>query len=319
MSFVATQVFENTVYGVAKDLLLENVEVFNASSQGAIVLSSKSIQGDFEQKMDLILGKDLLKSRNPYANTQLSAKNFDRVKDNVIKLGLGTHPITWTNAEFNWVKQNPELAGVKIGRAIAQQQTKQMAEFAIGAVQTCLNSNAKVKTEIQNGTKISHLDLIKCMRPMGDQLGTIPLFIMHSTQYFDLIETTFKNAERLFDFAGITIMRNALGQSFLITDNKALTSEQADYVLGLKKGSVFVGVENDYDSVVGKYSGLENIYHTFQAEWTSSLKVNNYRYKTSDSMNGLTYSAITTANNWEIIDSSTPKAETGVIIACKKQ
>lgn len=318
MALTATQVFENTVYNVGKDLLLENVEVFNSHSQGAIVLSNKSIQGDFEQRMDLILGGDLLKARNPYADTTLTAKNFDRVKDNVVKLGIGTHPITWTNAEFNWVKQNPELAGAKIAKQLAIQTAKQMAEFGIGAVATCLNSNAQVKLEVANGTKLNHLHLINCMRPMGDQMNSIPLFVMHSTQYFDLVETTFKNAERLFDFAGITIMRNALGQSFLITDNKALATTQANYVLGLKKGSVFVGVEQDYDSVLEKTGGKENITHTFQAEWTSSLKVNNYRYKTSDQMNGLSYGAITTASNWERINSTEPKAETGVIIACKK-
>lgn len=318
MGLSAVHVFENTVYGVGKDLLLENVEVFNGHSQQAIVLSGKSIIGDFEQKLDLILGADLIKSRNPYANTQLNAKNFDRVKDNVIKLGLGTHPIEWTNAEFNWVKQNPSLAGAKIGRAIANQTAKLMAEIAIGSAVTCLNSNAKVKHEIPNGTKISHLDLIKAMRPMGDQLNAIPLYVMHSTQYYDLVETTFKNAERLFEFGGITIMRSALGQTFLITDNKALTTTQADYVLGLKKGSVFVGVESDYDSVYDKRGGHENIIHSFQSEWTSSLKVNNYRYKTNDNMNGLTYGAITTASNWERINSTETKAETGVIIACKK-
>ena len=43
--------------------------MFNGHSQQAIVLSGKSIIGDFEQKLDLILGADLIKSRNPYADT----------------------------------------------------------------------------------------------------------------------------------------------------------------------------------------------------------------------------------------------------------
>lgn len=317
MGLTAVQVFENTVYKVGKELLRENVEVFNGSSQGAIVLSNKSIQGDFEQTLDLVLGGDLIKSRNPYADNSLTAKGFDRVKDNIVKLGFGTNPVQWTNAEFNWVKQDPSLAGAKIGRAIAQQTAKAMAEFAIGAVATCLNSNTQVKYEIPNTRKLTHLDLIQAIRPMGDQMNSIQLYIMHSTQYFDLLETTFKNAERLFDFAGITIMRNALGQTFLITDNKALTTNQADYTLGLKKGSVLVGMESDYDSVYQKHGGKENIVHTFQSEWTSSLKVSNYRFKTSDAMNGLNYGMITTASNWERIDSD-KKAETGVIVVNKK-
>lgn len=317
MALTALEVFEKTVYGVGQELIKENTEIFNGNSRGAIVLSDKSISGDFEQSMNLILGQDLIKARNPYANTSLTAKGFSRVKDNAVKMGLGIHPIEWTNAEFNWVKQNPELAGVKIARAVSQQTVKYMAEVAIGAIATCLNSNNAVKTTIPNGTKLTHLDLIKAVKPMGDQYNSIELFVMHSTQYFDLVETTFKNTERLFDFGGITIMRNALGQTFLITDNKSLVTADADYTLGLKKGSVFVGYEQDYEAEILPVVGKENLGKIYQAEWTSTLKVSNYRYKTTDTMNGLSYSAITTASNWERI-SSQVKDETGVIIANAK-
>lgn len=317
MALTAIEVFENTVYRTGQELLKENVEIFNSHSRGAIVMSEKSIIGDFEQTMNLTLGQDLIKSRNPYADTALQAKGFNRVKDNTVKMGLGIHPIQWTNAEFNWVKQNPELAGVKIARAVSQQTAKYMAEVAIGAVVTCLNSNASVKTSIPNGTKLTHLDLIKAIKPMGDQFNSVELYLMHSNQYFDLVETTFKNAERLFDFGGITIQRNALGQTFLITDNKSLITNNAEFTVGLKKGSVFVGHEQDYQSEILPIVGRENLGKIYQAEWTSTLKVNNYRYRTSDTMNGLSYSAITNAGNWERI-SNNVKDETGVIIENKK-
>ena len=157
MSLTALEVFERTVYGTGQELIKENVQVFNGSSKGAIVLGTKSILGDFEQSMDLILGQDLIKSRNPYADNALTAKGFSRVKDNAVKMGLGMHPIEWTHDEFNWVKQNPELAGVKIGRAMADQTTKYMAEVAIGALVTCLNSNNAVKSTIPNTAKFNRI------------------------------------------------------------------------------------------------------------------------------------------------------------------
>ena len=317
MALNVTEVFENTVYGVGTELLKENVELFNGNSSGAIVLSERSIVGDFSQTMNLVLGQDLIKARNPYANNSLTSKGFSRVKDNAVKMALGLNPVEWTYSEFNWVKQNPELAGVQIARAMAQQTTKYMAEVAVGAIATCLNTNANVKTTIPSTAKLSHLDLIKAVRPMGDQFDSVELFVMHSTQYFDLVETTFKNAERLFDFGGITIMRNALGQRFLITDNKALTSTQANYTLGLKKGAVFVGYNEDFVGKLTSVTGKENLGEIYQAEWTSTLKVANYRYKTSDTMNGLSYSAITAASNWERI-SNNVKDESGVIIVNSK-
>lgn len=317
MALTAIETFENTVYKVGQTLINENVDLFNGASNNAIVLSGKSIQGDFEQTMNLVLGQDLIKSRNPYASTALTPKGFSRVKDNVVKLGLGLNPIEWTNAEFNWVKQNPEIAGVQIGRAMANQSTKYMAEVAVGAVVTCLNSNNAVKTTVPNSRKLDHNDLIQAVRPMGDQFGSVALYLMHSTQYFDLLGTTFQNAQRLFDFDGIAVMRTALGQHFLITDNKALTSTSADYTVGLKKGSVQVGYNQDFAGATMDVLLKENLGKVYQAEWTSSLKVANYRFKTSDTMNGLSYSAITTAGNWERI-SNAVKDETGVIIVNAK-
>lgn len=317
MALTATEVFENTVYNVGKDILTENVDVFNQHSNGAIVLSSQSIQGDFAQSLDVTLGKDLVKSRNPYAQSALTDKGFTRVKDNIVKLGMGLNPISWTNAEFNWVKQNPSLAGVKIGRAMANQTMQRMAEFAIGSLATCLNQNAKLKREVAASSKISHNDFVQAISPMGDQFNSIELYVIHSSTYFELLETTFKNSEHLWDFGNFTVMRTALGHKFLITDNKGLLNAQtAIYSLGLKKGSAFVGTEQDFAQATVPITGQENLAYRYQAEWTSALKIANRRYKTNDAMNGLTYAAVTNGANWESI-SSDVKDETGVVIVKK--
>lgn len=312
----ATEVFESTVYNVGKDLLNENVEIFNEHSNGAIVLSAQSIQGDFAQSLDVTLGKDLVKSRNPYMQTALTDKHFSRTVDNIVKLGMGLNPISWTNAEFNWVKQNPELAGVKIGRAMAQQSMQRMAEFAIGSLATCLNKTNAVKREVAVGSTISHNDFIQAIAPMGDQFNSIELYVIHSMTYFELLSTTFFNAENLWDFGNFTVMRTALGHKFLITDNKGLvnTTGKEVYSLGLKKGSALVGTEQDFAQATVPLTGMENLAYRYQAEWTSALKIANHKYKTNDSMNGLTYAEVTNGANWDKI-SSDAKDETGVVIA----
>lgn len=317
MALNQIDVFEKTIYGSATDILKENVAVFNQNSNGAIRLSNMSIVGDFAQQLDLMLGESIIKSRNPYANTELTAKEFTRVKDNVVKLAFGTHPVTWTNAEFNWVKQNPELAGVKIGRKLANDVMQTMAEFAIGSVATALASNTAVKTVVENATPLSHNHFVQALAPMGDQFNTIALYVIHSKTYFQLLETTFKNAERLWDFGNYAVMRTAIGQHFLITDNKGLLNASTSvYSLGLKPNSVVVGTEADFDQHTEKHGGKENLYYTYQAEWTSGLKIANRRYKTADGMNGLTYANVTTASNWEKI-SNNVKDETGVVIEKK--
>lgn len=317
MALNAIEVFENTVYESGKDLLNENIKVFNGHSNGAIVLSTESIQGDFAQTMSMTLGKDLIKSRNPYANGALTDKNFIRQKSNIVKLGMGLNPVSWTNAEFNWVKQNPEEAGVIIGRAMAEQSMRELANYAIGSVATCLLQNNTLKREIAASADVSHNDFVQALAPMGDQYASIELFVIHSGLYFRLLETTFKNAQQLWNFGNYTVMQTALGQKFLICDNKGLEEKgKALYGLGLKKGSVRVGSHQDYQAVTVPISGNENLGWRYQAEWTSALQVANRRYKTSDSMNGLTLAAVTNASNWETI-SNDVKDETGVILVKK--
>lgn len=315
MALKVTEVFENTVYNVGKDLLKENVEIFNGHSNGAIKISETSIIGDFAQSVNMTLGADsIVKSRNPYGVNTLTAKEFNRVTDNIVKLGLGIHPIKWTKAEFNWVKQNPELAGVQIGRKMANDTLKTMAEYALGSLATCLSNNSSIKLTIQNSTALSHNHFIQALRPMGDQFNEIALYVIPSTMYFELLNTTFGNAERLWNFGNLAIMRTALGHNFLITDNAGLKNASTSvYGLGLKRNSAIIGMEDDFNSVVVDVAGQENLGKIYQAEWTSALKITNRRYKTSDSMNGLTYSQLTNNANWETI-STDVKDETGVVI-----
>lgn len=315
MGLTQTEVFENTLYKAGKDLLRENVEIFNGFSNGAIVLSESSIIGDFSQNVNVVLGSEnIVKSRNPYANNTLTSKTFNRVIDNTVKLGLGTHPIEWTYAYFNWVKQNPELAGVQIARKLANDTLKTMLEYALGSLATCLNQNSKIKRTVANSSQLSHNDFVQALAPLGDQFNDVVLYVIPSQMYFELLNTTFNNSQNLWEFGNFTVMRTALGQNFLITDNSGLRNSTTSlYGLGLKQNSAVVGMETDYIAKVAPVMQKENLGEIFQAEWTSSLRIANRRYKTGNSMNGLTYAQLTSSSNWETI-SSEVKDETGVII-----
>lgn len=308
------EVFENTVYKIGEILLRENVEIFNENSAGCIHLKDFNIVGDFERQMSIGLNaKNIVKARNPYTMRKIDPVNFSRTSSNVVKLGLGTYPIEWTHDQFNWVKDNPKKAGVIIGQAIAKGTLLTMLEYAIGGVASVLGANAEVTHEIAEADGLSISDFVKAVRPMGDQSSEVEMWVMNSLDNNDLILNNIENQNRLFKFGTVVINELPTGQRMLITDNRGLVQDDARYILGLTRGAVGVGNTTSMNSNITTTNGQTNILYSYQAEWESALQIKNYRYKTNQAMEGLSYAQITQASNWEAIESD-PKAAPGVVI-----
>lgn len=316
----STDVFEQTIYTIVQQLLTENCEIFNANSNGAIRMSHSSILGEFERMMNLRAGSaNSVKPRNPYSEDAVQSRRFERVEDNIIKTLWYFDPYKWTGTEFNMVKQNVDEATGIIARKWAQDLLKVNAQYSLAALHTVISGdNRLVKTVPSNGL-ITHAALVDGLRAMGDQYGDIELFVMSSKHYFDLLQTTFANAERLFQFGNVAIHQTATGQRFLITDVEGLVDStgKKHSALGLKRGAITISTGENYDSVLEKKGSEQNIFWTMQAQCDGSMNIMNHRFKNPKSIyasNGtLDLAKITSLANWEKVDDNV-KLQPGVCV-----
>lgn len=283
-------------------------------------MGTSSIQGEFERIMNVRAGGgNSVKPRNPYSEDVVATRRFERVEDNIIKTLWYFEPFKWTSTEFNLVKQNVDQAAGMIAKKWAQDLIKVNAQYSLSALHTVITGDARLVKTIANNGLISHAALVDGLRAMGDQYADIELFVMSSKHYFDLLQTTFANAERLFQFGNVAIHQTATGQRFLVTDVDGLIDKTSKKhtALGLKRGAITISTGENYDSVFRKGDSEQNIFNVMQAQCDGSINIMNHRYKNPKSIyasNGvLDLAKITSYANWEKVDDNV-KLQPGVAV-----
>ena len=74
---------------------------------------------------------------------------------------------------------------------------------------------------------------------MADRAGSLRAWLLHSTVLHSLYDNALTNAEQLFSFGTVNVMRDAFGRLFVVTDSDALINPGASptyNTLGLVEG-----------------------------------------------------------------------------------
>lgn len=314
MAITRNFVFGETFYNVLANLLYININLFNRATNGAIRLAPQQIRGFVEQQIGLgLLPNDLITSADPINNSTVPDVTFSQQLDNIVKLFYTTKRITWTKREFNLVKANEEEAIGNIARQISQLMMSELVSTALTSVTTCIGMNNALITD-DSTNKISHKALIKAGAPMGDNLNAIKVWLMHSQQYYDLIQAGLDNTTRLFEFGTVNVFRDAIGRHFVISDVAELKAANNKFnVLGLTSDAVTVGNNDDFVDSSDEDNTKANIMISYKAEWSNTLKVKNRRYKGAETAL-VTKATVAQALNWEIVKPNEPKIEPGVLL-----
>ena len=95
-----------------------------------------------------------------------------------------------------------------------------------------------------------------------------------------MYDNALTNAERLFTYDNVSVMRDPFGRLFVVTDSPALVdSTGAAYnTLGLQENAVIVSGNNDFNSEMQPQLGGQNIAAVYQAEWTYNLGILGYEW-----------------------------------------
>ncbi|WP_236080108.1 major capsid protein, partial [Pseudomonas aeruginosa] len=129
----------------------------------------------------------------------------------------------------------------------------------------------------------------------------------------------------LFTYDGVNVMRDPFGRLFVVTDADSLIvpagadpeANPASFrSLGLVQSSVLVTGNNDFDAVLNRTTGKENLGSVYQAEWSYNLGVLGYTWKNGTGGASPNDTAIGTAANWERTATSV-KDTAGVLVLSK--
>lgn len=315
-------VFSEYFYTSSTEVLRQQVNLFNGATAGAIVLGAGAHQGDFSDRVMYAAVQGLVRRRNAYGSGAVVPKHLTHLIDTMVKVASGTPPLEMNPSQFLWIQRNPEEAGVVYGQQLAVQVLADMLNSGLGALYAAMAGISSNVLDITARTtpadKMNFGALAEAHGLLGDQSGGgVAAWILHSKPMFDIFQNQLNNAERLFTYGNVSVIRDPFGKMFVMTDSPALVNLAATpdvyHTFGLTQGAIVIEQNNDYIANEETKNGDENITRTFQAEWSFEMGIKGFAWDKANGGKSPTDAALLTGSNWDRIATS-HKDLPGVII-----
>ncbi|MDR2893578.1 MAG: major capsid protein [Deltaproteobacteria bacterium] len=315
------RIYEEQYYGGLYEAVAQNINVFNAASAGAIVLSARDVPGDFSRE-SFIRDLELVTRRDPAATSAVADAPIVQDEFISVKLSRRLGPVAQTLDAWKKINQDPQIMSYMLGQMAGQRKVRDYVNTAVLGCVTAIGGvaamNPAVSPDSSAPATLTHAGLITAMSAFGDQSASVAAFVTHSKAYFDLLKDTV--AEKIVEVAGAVIYSgnvSTFNRPTIVTDSPALVADNEgtpNYrVLALTGGAVRVEENSDSETVAFELiTGLENLVYRYQGEYAYNLGLKGFAWNTTAGANP-TDTAIGKAANWKKVASS-DKALAGSMI-----
>jgi hypothetical protein len=299
-------VFDDFVQQTITEVIAQQVDLFNAASNGTIVLTTKRNRGDFAHYSQFAEISGLIRRRDVYASGAVSPVAMSMLQNASVKVAAGTPPISFNPSQFTWIQESPEVAGVVIGEQVAIGQFKDMLNAGLKAARAAfVNVGAAAEYDVASQGSLTMNSLNRGAQKFGDRAQNIRAWAMHSGPLHDLYDQSLTNTNRLFVFGDVQVREDGFGRRFIVTDSASLfgsvTSPDVTdyYTLGLVENAIVLEDNGDFFSNLQTVNGDENITRSWQGEWTYNLSLKGYTWDTANGGKSPTDAEIGTGTNWD--------------------
>lgn len=320
------KIYEKEYQGGQYEVIAQNVNAFNAASQGSITLATLATIGDYEKEAFIrdisstIITRRDLTSTSTASGIDLTEEEYIRVK---VSRKIG--PIEKTLSSWKKIGMTPQVMSFIIGGMVAKAKLADYLNSGLAAVANAIenvgntvNYNMTALTD----KSLSITGLVNGLKLFGDRAGDIVCWVMHSKPYFDLmIEQT---GVAVSNQLGLTIAEGSvksLGRPIIFSDSAALTDANGSLtdsynVLGLTKGALTI-VESEVEQIIEQdITGHEQLFKRIQGEHSFTVGVRGYQWDTSNGGKNPTIATLGTGTNWDKIAASI-KDTAGIVIKCQ--
>ena len=285
----------------------DNLDVFNASSNGAIVLDNELIEGDFRKRAFYKIGGSL-EHRDVNSTGKVTAKKIGAGEAVGVKAPWKYGPYQTTEEAFKRRGRPVDEFSQIIGADVADATLEGFIQYSTAALRAAIGSNAGmvVSANIETDGKKT---LTRGMRKFGDKFGRIALWVMHSSAYFDIVDEAITN--KIYEEAGVVIyggLPGTLGKPVLVTD-----TAPADVIFGLLPHAVVITESQAPGFRSYNVDDEENLGIGYRAEGTVNIDVLGYSWKETAGGANPTLAAVGSAANW-VKHASSDKVTAGVMI-----
>ncbi|WP_129141527.1 major capsid protein [Modicisalibacter coralii] len=285
----------------------EVFQVFNAQSQGAIVLDSEMLEGDFRKRAFYKIG-GAIEHRDVTSSATVTGKKIDAGEMVGVKVPFKYGPYETTEEAFKRRARSPEEFSMLVGQDYADALMQGRLSYATAALKAAIlaNGNMDVTAEFATDGRIA---LTKALRKFGDRFNRVAMWMMDSSNYFDIVDNAI--SEKIFEEGNTVIyggQPGTMGRPVLVTDEAP-----ANTVFGLQPGAVSVTESQAPGFRSYMIDNQENLGIGWRAEGTFNLELLGYSWNDSAGGANPNLSAVGTGANWSKYATS-DKNTAGVLI-----
>lgn len=281
MALTDLKVFSEFAYGSMTEKLRENIDIVNGQSNGCIVLEAKANVGDFSDPN--IMWKKVtggtVKRRDAYGAGVNATAKLSMLSETMVKVAAGTPTLEYQPGDMQWIQQNPKAAGIAFGEQLAADKISDMIKVGLASAGACLKkAGATVATTDVNGL-VTYGEMVTGSALFGDAFSDLKTVVMNGVNFHNLIKGNLQNVTKLFMFGDVTVYNDAMGRQIIVTDNASTgngTDGHATFMLS--QGGILVQDNGDWLANEQTVNGKENIYTTYQAQWSYQLGIKGFAW-----------------------------------------
>ena len=292
-------IYDRSVQTAYLERTQDVIQVFNAQSQGAIVLRNENIEGNFDKEAIYTLATEVA-HRNVNSVSGQTAEKFG--SDEIIAVKCPWKMPVVQSTEESFKRRNRSLTeqAMLYGQQLADSVLAYQVEAAVSSLGGAIGGNADMVVAgswATDGKKV----LTKALRTFGDASERLVLWLMHSSDFFDVVDDAI--TEKLFGEIGVVVyggMPGTLGRPVLVTDKAP-----EGVIYGLQRGAVDI-VESQPPGLANeRVTGLENLVLRSQAEGTFNVGVLGYSFAGSANPDNTALAAVSNWTQYAISDKAT--------------
>lgn len=320
---------DDQFHGGMIDKIQQNLNGFDAASNGAIILDSQQLIGNYSRESFNNLITGLISRRDLTSTSAQTPTAMTRDEKIAVKIFRKVKEIQQTMGSWRTIGKDPQEMSFILGQMVADAMLQDKLNTTLAALEGALRNQSSNLLNVAaqgSGQYVSHKNLNKALRLMGDASASIVMWAMDGESYHDLVGQSI--TDNIFQVAGQTIVSGVpatFNRPVLITDAPALEdtvgSGSAAYttktIMGLRAGAATVTDSESVDTLFEPVGGGEQLTYRFQAEYAFNLGLAGFKWDTTNGGANPTDATLATGTNWDKVVAS-HKSLAGVALVVKE-
>lgn len=309
LGYASDFVIRNALFNsVFEEQISQFLDVFNAGTNGAIVLNREGMEGDYGYRRFFDLAEGTGSRRDTTVDTIASdtALSMDQIIS--VKRNRKFGPYAHTLDSWEKLGTSNDMMNVILAERFAKYQMNDWIDAVVISLKNAIGDDSNIIYDYSATGDLAHTALIQGLQLFGDQAGKLVTWFGHSKPFFDLMDTSLTVSNG--NVGPATIFNGTVGtiaRPYVMSDdtNFTITATATEYAtFGHVKDACVVTISEGNRFVAKTLTGTENLKVRYQGEYAYNIEVKGHAWDVSTGGVNPTDATLGTSGNWDSVVAS---------------